>query len=199
MKFTLSKKLYIYIALTIISLSLAATSHVFAQGIESEAPSSVASERSAAADRAALPERVQDRIINLSRNMEARMQAVTARFDNIIARMERRIEKLEAEGVDTSEATVFVGHAKTSLETAKSNLTDLDQTVVRAVTSDSPRDRYRTVRNSLMNTKHAVKDTHTHLRTTLALLKEAAREAGTGNGVSDAVKTESDTSPVESE
>lgn len=212
MKFTLCKKQYLYIALAVLSLSLAITTHVFAQESQSalslpaisnseaerlnqeqsemneriEAGREERSERKNAV-RGALTERIQDRIINLSRNMEGRMRAALERLEQIIGRMDSRIQKLEAEGVDTAQAETVLALAQESLKTAREALDGIDSTVVASITSDNPAASFPALRERYTTARNAIKDTHTHLQTMLAVLKDAVRASLDESGVSEVV------------
>lgn len=122
---------------------------------------------------AALPLRIQNRLINLSRNMESRMDAAILRIAQITGRVESRIAKLKAEGMDTSTAETMLEHSKSSLDTARGSITLVDETLINAVTSRNPYEGFRSAKRQFLITTHAIRDAHTHLRTVLELLKES--------------------------
>ncbi len=148
----------------------------------------------------------QDRIINLSRNMEAHMQAAVARLEQIIGRLESRMRKLDASGIDVSKAQEILELAKTSLATAKNDLVTVDTLVVSIISGDTARERFGEVRTIFISARNAIRDTHVHLQTVIGLLKEAAitpatTETGTETQVTpDADVTEnSETDAVETQ
>ena len=138
--------------------------------------------------RAALSERAQERVRNLAANMSNRMEAAMARMDNIIGRLDSRIDKLSAAGIDTSLAAQDLANARLSLENAELMLFDIDALVVRVAGSDDPRRTWSGVKQVYIDTRDALAATHTSLRRSVALLKEALRQAGSRQGVSDAVR-----------
>lgn len=204
MKRILGAHTYIYLALILVTLLFVIAHEVRAHEghPEHDAPTTIAQEdttpretmearREAVAEmreerRAALMENMQDRIINLAANVINRLAAATDRMYNIIARLDSRIEKLDENGVDTKAAQEKLTAAKSELEKADEALTDLES-VSDAVRGDTPKEAFATVRAEFIAVRESLKLTHTYLRDTVALLKDAVRAAELGQGVSPAV------------
>lgn len=146
--------------------------------------------------RSALEERVQDRIINLTSNVVARLTGAIDRFEQIINRLDSRIDKLIALEVDTVSADAKLNEAKTTLESLKIQLGNLPS-VREAITGDSPREKFATIKTELKSIQNSLQQLHAQLREVVALLKEAVRSAELGRGVSDAVSNENSSSGEE--
>ncbi len=144
--------------------------------------------------RAALQEQAQKRIINLAANLSNRLDAVTARLTNIADRLESRIEKLNERGVDTAAAAAELENARASIDAAVATLADIDEVVNDAVGSESPRAAWQTAKTTYMTIREHVMDARESLRTTVALLKEAVKNAVDTSGASDAVRNNEESS-----
>ena len=163
MKFHFCKKQYIYLGLALVSIGLAFTTHVSAQETTAADP--------------ALSERTQNRIINLARNMISRFSAAAERSEQITGRMESRIQKLKAQGVDTAQAEEVLGYARAELNEAKGTIGSLDSMTMEAVTSESPADSYYEVKQQFRIASFSIRDSYTHLRTIIGILSTAEAEA----------------------
>lgn len=177
MKFGFCKKQYVYLGLAIVSIGLAVTSHVSAQeptgvtGAESQEQGEVAKEEDTEGEKAVLPESVQNRIINLARNMISRLEAAAERSEQINKRTESRIRKLSEQGVETDTAEMVLKYAKAELTEAQAVLPSLDANMVAAVSSDSPREAYKNVKKQFRIASASVRDSYVHLKTIVGLLK----------------------------
>ncbi len=143
--------------------------------------------------RSAISRSAQDRIINLSQNVITRLTSATERMSSIIGRLETRIEKLKALGVDTAPAEAKLTEAKNALLAVEDVLEELGsvETVVRG---DTPRDSFAMVRTQFLGARDLIKQTRSLLIETVALLKEAVRNADLNRGVSDAVRANEEVS-----
>ena len=138
--------------------------------------------------RAALSERVQERIRNLAANMSNRMEAAIGRLENIADRIDRRIDKIEDQGVDVSGAQEKLAQARSSLSDAETLLLDIDALVHAAASAETPRETWAGVRQVYLDTKTAILSAHQSLRATLEELKAAVQVTQTGQGVSEVVR-----------
>jgi hypothetical protein len=149
--------------------------------------------------RAALSERSSERIINLAANVSNRMDAAGTRIQDIIIRLESRIEKLEAAGLDVSEAKDALQSAQISLNAAVNNLTTIDVTVQAAVSSADPRSNWTSVKAAYQNIREQLRTAHTEIKASVQALKDAAQAMERDRGATAAVQTESaadsDTNP----
>ena len=91
MKRYFCKKQYVYIGLALVSVGLALTTHVFAQEPQTRDTESVLANRERTIPvQGNLSEKIQNRIINLARNMLTKMNASINRLSQIISRMDSR-------------------------------------------------------------------------------------------------------------
>ena len=207
MKRTLSKHVLFYLVLSfVIGLSILAT-NVFAQGVDATQTDAAqinpgqqmqnredrVQERAVVREerKAALDKRMQDRLVNLSSNIIARLTAATNRMDNIISRLDTRIAKLDADGVDTTLAKTKLEEAKKHQQSATDLLQSLDS-VQSAVSGDTPRESFQAIRSQFITIRDDIKQTRGTLKFTVTALKDAVKAAGTGTGASDAVSENPD-------
>ncbi len=122
--------------------------------------------------RAMLASHMQDRIVNLASNVTTRLRAGTERMTNIITRIESRIQKLKAEGVDTSAGEAKLTDAKNALEAVKNTLAELGS-VKSAMGSDDFRGSYAPIRIQLFAVRDLLRQTHTLIKETVVLLRNA--------------------------
>ena len=118
-----------------------------------------------------LSERAQERITNLAANISNRFDGIIARLQNIINRLNTRIEKLEATGADVSQAKQSLQSADIALEAARDDLDDIDDAVAAVVGSPDPKTEWQGVRAKFVSAREHVRTAHTELRNTVAHLK----------------------------
>lgn len=137
--------------------------------------------------RAGISERTQERITNLAANMSNRMEAALSRLRNISGRLSTRITLLEEKGVNTTDATLHLEAANTSLGEAALLLADIDALVFDATSSETPREKWVGTRQTFFDSRDRIKEAHVSLKSSLASLKEAVRISEGGPGVREAV------------
>lgn len=164
-----------------------ASSTLREERLEAKQASSTARKEMVEERRAALSEQAQKRIINLSANISNRVDAAILRFTNIINRFNSRIDKLDERGVDTSVAKTHIDAASTALNSAKTRMANIDALVNTSVTSETPREQWQAVKQSMIATKTDLQTVKSELQTALAALKEAVAAAELERGVSQAV------------
>lgn len=117
----------------------------------------------------------QDRLINLTRNVIVRLTAGLDRMDDITHRLETRIEKMKAQGINTTNAELRLTEARENVRKARETLITAGA-VAQAIRSNTPRASFETIRASLIQTRDLVRQTHTKLNETLSLLKGGTPE-----------------------
>ncbi len=195
--FTKRKVQYLYLGLTILSILLGLVSYARAQ--EPTTPDQPAAANSAAVERkASLSEAQQNRFINLVRNVHGRMEAAIMRLENITVRIETRVAKLEAEGIDTTEALAPLADAKNKLAEAKSMLSQAKNAAETGLVSDNPRERFTAAREQFRNIRQSIRDAYILLREAVSALKDAVVEAelNSNRGVSDAVSNNAESEEI---
>jgi len=135
-----------------------------------------------------LQARAQERILNLAANMSNRMEAAITRIENISIRLESRISKLSAQGIDTAEAELQLAGAKLSIEAATESIAEIDELVTSMVMGEAARKGWIEVRKTFLTTRDHLRTAQAELRASVAALKLALREAATETGVSEAVR-----------
>lgn len=140
--------------------------------------------------RAQLPERAQERVTNLAANMSNRMDASIGRLQNIIDRLESRIEKVTTAGIDATASTEILNNAQTSLDLARTEIAAIDSSVAAAVSAENARTAWTAVRENFVTIRDYLTQSHQELRATVAALKEAVVEASDDSNASEAVQAE---------
>lgn len=120
---------------------------------------------------------LQNRFINLVRNVFNRMDAAISRLENVATRLESRIAKLEAEGIDTAESLSALHDAQNKLNEAKQMLIEAKAEAEDGLLSDLPRERFTVVREKFANIRVAIRDSYVLIRESMAELKDAILEA----------------------
>jgi len=140
--------------------------------------------------RAALTMRAQERVTNLAANISNRMDAAATRFGQIIDRLNSRITKLSAQGVDTTEAAGHVADAQAHLDAATTVLADIDTTIAAVTSSENPREAWVTAKSTYQGARASLHAAQQSLRAAVAALKLAVQTSATNTGVSDAVQND---------
>jgi len=138
--------------------------------------------------RAEMNDRSRERITNLAANISNRMDAAAARIQNIITRLQSRIDKLSGAGLDTTEASVALASAQTSIDAALVSLNRIDVTVQAAVTAENPREAWSEVKAVYMSIQSELRTAHTEVKASVQALKDAARATDTERGSAAAVR-----------
>lgn len=136
--------------------------------------------------RTMLETRLQERIINLTANVTVRLLGVIDRFGNIISRLDTRIAKLKAQGVDTEKGEEKLSEAKRLLVETSITLENL-QPVQSALTGERPQESFQEIKKDILAVREGLRTVRGLLIESVALLKEAVREAELERGVSEAV------------
>ena len=139
--------------------------------------------------RAQLDERAQERITKLSAGISYRMEAVITRFSNIISRIESRIIKSNALGIDTTKANNALASAKLSVEAATEEISNIDIIVYEAITSEDATTGWNTAKTKYASTRNHLLTAHNELRTCVSALKEAIA-TNENIGVSEALRND---------
>lgn len=93
------------------------------------------------------------------------------RFDQILARIDSRIEKLRAGGVDVSAAVSASATASASIDSASAAVADAKLAIETAASSETPREHIREVRAAVRAAVETVKAAHQALKDALRVLK----------------------------
>jgi len=138
--------------------------------------------------RTMLAERTQSRVKNLAANISNRVEAAIGRLDQIITRMEARMDLLEEQGVDVDDARAELENAKEALQNATDAIASIDTDVETVIGSEDPQAAWSSVRTVFTTVKSELQIAQTALKSSLALLKQAVVAAGLDSGVSSAVR-----------
>lgn len=93
-----------------------------------------------------LSDTARERVRHLAANMSNRLEAIRDRFENIEARVESRIEKSKAAGLDTTVAAAKAQEAKDALRDFSTEFSSIDSLVNEFVTANDPRQSWGEVR-----------------------------------------------------
>ena len=173
MKILFSISLACLISVTALTVAAQTTTPTTTEPRVSDAPSETAVEtRQRVTDSGTeLSAQRQERLTNLATNLSDRFDAVISRLLQIITRMETRVAKLEATGRDVSEARARLQTARTSLDFALVNMSDIEQLVNEFVTGTTPRENWSQVRNRYVQTRDLVRSAHAEMKAVVNILK----------------------------
>jgi hypothetical protein len=130
----------------------------------------------------------QTRITNLTANISNRLDAHLRRLDNVTSRLDSRIGKLNAEGKDTALAASSLNSAKADLDTARNMLATIDSEVATFVGSETPYERWRSLKATYSNIYTNLTSAHDHAITCILLL-QGAQEINVETSTSTATST----------
>lgn len=139
--------------------------------------------------RTALSTRFQDRMTNLGQNVTKRLTAALDRMENITARIESRVQKLKAQGIDMGSVETKLIEVRSALSKTSEAITNIGS-VQLAVGSDTPKTSFAAIRNQFNIVRAELGNTQTLLRETLTLLKNSG---SLQKIVEDATSTSTDT------
>jgi len=111
------------------------------------------------------------RLGNLEQMFELRLNWL----ENITGRLESRMTKLTEGGVDVSEARTKLATAKTALAAARDQIAGLMDQVEAALTSDTPLQSFKTVKNNIKGLSDEIKAVHRQLIEVITSLKAAIK------------------------
>lgn len=126
--------------------------------------------------RGVLQDRAQTRIINLAANTSNRHEAAIRRLENVANRLDSRITKLQAQGLDTSAGVAALAVARTELSRARTLLATIDADVVTFVSSENPQTNWGRVKNIYTDSRDAIKAAHSALQTSLIALQQVSSQ-----------------------
>ncbi|MCA9366388.1 hypothetical protein KC722_02300 [Candidatus Kaiserbacteria bacterium] len=142
----------------------------------------------------------QERITNLVANMSNRFDATIVRLDNIANRLDARLEKEAAGGVNVTASRSHLEAARIALENAKQKASETDTMAATTVTSLEPRLKWSGLRAHLLSIKQLVIEAHSELLRSVATLKNppeattttASSTASTSASSADTIAPESE-------
>lgn len=145
--------------------------------------------------RVRLEEKAQLRILAYIERVERRFNAALERLAGLGSRIESQTQKMNERGVDTSETEALLSTAYDSMVSAEAGVKLFIEKAEEAVQSDTPRDSFAEVRETLNNAKEEIKSTHQAFVDAVVALKAAG---GIDNAEEDAgndtvTETEGDT------
>jgi len=120
-------------------------------------------------------EQVQNRMTNLTANVIDRAKAATSRLEHIANRLDSRIVKLNAEGVDTTTAVNRLNQAKSSIGMANDYIDEMPS-VVLTLGSENPRVTVANFRNQFRALQQELRNAHLGLTETVAILRNVTRQ-----------------------
>jgi len=191
--FSKRKVHYLYLILAIVSLLLALVSYARAETTEPATSRQTVEARmedkQAAREerRSTMTTELQNRFINLVRNVFERMDAAITRLENVATRLETRTTKLATLGIDTGPALIPLSEAKRKLAEARRMLGEAKSEAESGLVSDTPRERFAATRAEFTLIREEIRSSFILLRESLTELKDAVMEEELNRGVSSAV------------
>jgi len=118
-----------------------------------------------------LPLQVQVRITNLVANISNRIEAAHERLSTITKRAESRSQKLALAEYDTSTVDGYLNETSVHLETVKMSMSNIDQQVKNAITSETPKEAWVTIRALFVENVRELQNAKVALRSALSEMK----------------------------
>ena len=115
----------------------------------------------------------QTRLLNLAANMSNRMEAAVTRLQNVTDRLTSRLNKMEEQGINVSDARAELVKAQTKLDEATQNLASIDTEVNAFVGSATPRENWQNLKNTYLDTRSAIISAHQNILATINLAKNS--------------------------
>jgi hypothetical protein len=106
--------------------------------LSAQAASSSSAENVTVPDGIPLTPEEQQRVINLAANISNRMDAMANRQQDILMRLQTRIQKMSQQGYDVSDTTIHINDTLRFLTNARQRLSSIDSDVQTAVTAGNP-------------------------------------------------------------
>ncbi|MBI4155948.1 MAG: hypothetical protein HY507_01810 [Candidatus Zambryskibacteria bacterium] len=118
-------------------------------------------------------EKAKEKIENRFEKMNARFRATIERIENIMVRVNARIEKIKNAGGNTAAAEKLAAEAKMHLDLAKASLIKLKETADTTVSLETSLETKTKAKASLISLKTIAKELETHLRESHVMLEKA--------------------------
>lgn len=144
--------------------------------------------------KAALSAERQERFNKIADGATERLTEVIAKMQGFIERLETRAGELAARGVDTSATLALLEQAKTVLDEASVAAGNMDVNIEYVSGSEEPQTAWDEVRADFTEVRDLLKQARELLREAVAALKDAVAAANLGQGVSDAVRQDDNSS-----
>lgn len=123
-----------------------------------------------------LEQRVKGRFMGLMALIGARFNAAIDRFERIAVRIDSRVEDLEGEGLELDTAATLVNEARAHIADAQTLIDEVLDALELALDSDTPREDFAAMRDTLHDAKSALRDARNAFREALSLMKKAVKE-----------------------
>ena len=133
-------------------------------------------------------EKSKERIRTYASLMVNRFEAAVERLNILSERIDGRIIKLEAEGIDVRQAKDLMATAKSKIVTAKTEVQHIESALTMILTSDTPREALNSAKKLIDTTRDSVKSAHAALVDVVNSLKPGQNRDKSGT----ATTTESD-------
>ncbi len=147
--------------------------------------------------KARLNEKMQKRLNGFIDRIVNRMNAVVSRLEQIVSRISTRIQKMEDNGVDLTDAKAKLDDVNNLIGEARDAVSLLEDVSVDVITSETPKEQAHEIRDAAKVAKDSIKAVHTALMETVKLIKASVSDnenkASVQEGSEDASSTESAT------
>jgi hypothetical protein len=121
----------------------------------------------------ALSEERKAAVLTMGQNMINRLGNALAKEQDLGTRLNSRISKLEAEGVDVTAAKAQIAEAQTSWQKAAEAVTGLQAEMDKVVAASSPKTAFVSVQKIVKTAANDIKKVHANILAIIKLLKAA--------------------------
>lgn len=121
-----------------------------------------------------LREKARELVVGRLKTVAQRFSGAIERFDQIKARIDSRIEKLAASGIDTSIAKTASDNAGRTIQAAKDAVSAARSTLDSATASENPKEQMESVKTAIQNATKAIKAANDSLKEAIRALVSIA-------------------------
>jgi hypothetical protein len=128
-------------------------------------------------------DRVEDKVKNSIKRATQLILATAERLETLLARIESRADKLDAEGVDTTSARADLDAAQAEIDAAESDIASITPVAVQVLSSRTlaaVSDAVLSSRAAFESARNHLKNAQEYMRSAVKKLSEAAKAAGLG-------------------
>ncbi len=120
-------------------------------------------------------------ITNRVENIVQTLNKKTEILNTVAIRIDGRIAKMEAQGIDMTEAKTHLAEGRADLSKAKDLILGITATAEEALKTNIPKTAFEIARTAIKNAEEAVKSAHKHFNLAVVTIKNKIEKSGENN------------------